>query len=97
MYWKRSCKPKITEYNATLVRNQNVVGLEITVDDVGWFKKVEAAEGVVEDADYVIFWEFGRTVFAEERMHVSLDEAHDHEQVVEGEEVGFAIDGKNDV
>ena len=45
----------------------------------------------------MIFCENCWTVFPEERMHVSLDKGHDHEQVVEGEEVGFAFDGKNDV
>ena len=45
----------------------------------------------------MIFCKFCWAIFTEEGLHISFDKTHDHEKLVEGQEVCWAIDWQDDV
>lgn len=77
------CQAKVTEFYVRALVDQNVTWLQVPMQNIGLFQKVEGAERIIGNGYHVTLGEFGRLHALYELEQVVFDVLHNEEEVLE--------------
>lgn len=83
LFWHRSSKTEITNFDATIRVDKEITWLDVSVDDVCWVHEIDGTERIVQDGGNVIFRKINLWLWTQQFLHITFYQFHYDENMIE--------------